>query len=508
VLVSVLMVGTLAVYAPVSGAAAAKADPKAILKYGRYNDIARGLDPTFSNIGSDIELFRLVYDTLIHTNVTTGAFEPGLASKWVISPDGLTIDLTIAPGNKFQDNTPIDAAAVVANLNRYRSTAGSNRVGDLTNVASFAATDPMTVRLTMKQPDLSILGNLADRVGMMAAPASFGPGGDPSNKPIGSGPFRVTGYQPAVQMTFVKWDGFRGAKDVKIAGVTVQFMSQVALSNAMRSGQVDAALLDPSQLSALQGAPEIKIQAHTSLANLNLSINKTKPPMDNVKVRQALAYALDKKGIVKTVLFGEGVVNSQIFPKGYYAYNPTIPADKYPYNVKKAKALLAEAGYPNGFTLDMANVTDNATYVALGQVVTQAFAAVGVKVNAKDVPVVNVNTIYTGQQCCHFIPGRWLGRPSPLQTLGQIWMPGGANNTGNWQSPQAFQDAYNAASKANTAAEAQKAMRAAMKEAADGAYNVFIAQPNALLAVNKKVKGLTLGFDGYADVSRAFYNVA
>jgi peptide/nickel transport system substrate-binding protein len=360
----------------------------------------------------------------------------------------------------------------------------------------------------MKQPDLSVLGSLADRLGMMASPASFAAGGDPSNKPIGSGPFRVTGYQPGVQMTFAKWDGFRGAKDVKVAGVTIQIMSQTALSNALRSGQVDAGLLDPSQLSAVQGAADIQVQSHTSLAILQLTLNRTKPPIDNVKVRQALAYAIDKRGIVKTVLFGEGVVDSQIFPPGYYAYNPSVPADPYPYNPKKAKALLTEAGFPNGFPMDIVNLTDNATYVAFNQVLVQNFAAIGVKVNLKDTLSANANTLFSTQQCCHGSVGRWLGRPSPLQTLQAKWAPGGANNAGNWQAPQAFLDAYNAASRANTPAEAQKAIRTAVKQSVDGVYDIFVAAPNAILAINKKVKGLKLGYDGYADVSKAFYNVA
>jgi ABC-type transport system substrate-binding protein len=508
VLVSVLMVGTLAMYAPVSGAASAKVDPKAILKYGRYTDIARGFDPTFSNNGSDVEVLRLVYDTLIHINAKTGMFEPGLVSKWVISPDGLTIDLSIAAGNKFQDNASVDAAAVVANFNRSKSTAGSSRSPDMVNIASFAATDPMTLRITMKQPDLSVLGNLADRLGMMASPASFGPGGDPSNKPIGSGPFRVTGYQPGVQMTFAKWDGFRGAKDLKLAGVTVQFLSQTAALNALRSGQIDAVLIDPSQLSAVEGVAGIQVQSRTTLATILVTFNKTKAPLDNVKVRQALAHAVDKKGIVKTVLFGQGVVNSQIFPLGNYAYNPSIPTDRYPYNPKKAKALLAEAGFPNGFTMEIVNITDNATFVALNQVIVQNFAAIGVKVNLKDTLTVNTNTVFTTQQCCQASTGRWLGRPSPLQTLGTKWAPGGANNTNNWQAPQAFVDAYNAASRANTAAEAQKAIRAAVKESVEGEFDLFIAQMKAILAVSTKVKGLKLGLDGYADVSKAFYNVA
>jgi peptide/nickel transport system substrate-binding protein len=510
VLVTGLVVGTVAVVAPVSGAssASAKVDPNAVLKYGRYNDLARGLDPTFSNVGSDVEVLRLVYDTLIHTNSKTGVFEPGLASKWVISPDGLTIDLSIAAGNNFQDNTPINAAAVVANLTRYKSTAGSTRVGDMTNIASFAATDPMTVRLTMKQPDLAVLGALADRLGMMASPASFAAGANPSNKPIGSGPFKLTAYQPSVQMTFVKWDGYRGAKDIKLAGVNVLFLSQTAASNAVRSGQVDGSLIDPSQLSAVQGASGIQIQSHTSLATFAVTFNKTKAPVDNVKVRQALAYATDKQGILKSVLFGQGVVDSQIFPPGYYAYNPTVPADAYPYNPKKAKALLAEAGYPNGFSLDMTNVTDNVSFVALNQVLVQNWAAIGVKVNLRDTLVVNSNTLFMTQQCCQVTTGQWLGRPSPLTTLGAKYSPGGANNAGNWQAPQAFLDAYTAANKATTAAESQKAIRAAVKATVDGEFGITIAAPKAILAVSTKVKGLKLGFDGYANVLGAFFNAA
>jgi ABC-type transport system substrate-binding protein len=226
------------------------------------------------------------------------------------------------------------------------------------------------------------------------------------------------------------------------------------------------------------------------LSHLEVTFNRSKPPVDNLMVRQALAYAVDKKGIVNTVLFGQGVVNSQIFPPGYYAYDPSIPADRYPYNVQKAKQLLSEAGFPNGFTMDLEN-----------------FAAIGVKVNLKDTLSVNANTVYTKQQCCQATTGRWLGRPSPLQTLGSKYAPGGANNTGDAQPPQAFLDAYTEAARATTAAEVQTAIRAAVKQTVEAEFDLYIAQPNAILAVNKKVKGLTLGYDGYADVSKAFYTV-
>jgi peptide/nickel transport system substrate-binding protein len=481
-------------------------DSSAVLRYARYNDIAKGFDPTFSNIGSDIELLRFVYDTLIHTNVKTGAFEPGLASKWVVSPDGLTIDLTIAPGNKFQDDSPVNAAAVAANLNHYKSTPGSARAGDAVNVASVAATDAMTVRLTMKQPDLSVLGYLADRFGMMASPASFAAGANPSSKPIGSGPFKVTGYTPTVQMTLVKWDGWRDAKNVKLGGVTVQFLSQTAASNALRSGQLDAVLLDPSQFSAVQGSSGVKVESHTSLATLALSFDLTKPPFDNVKVRQAVAYAVDKKGILNTAWFGQGVLNAQLFPPGYFAFNPSVPADPYPYNPKKAKQLLTEAGFPNGFSMTMVNVTDNASYVATNQIIVQDLAAIGIKVNLKDTLSVNSNTVYMAQRCCEATEGRWLGRPSPLTTLGALYSPNGANNTGNWPAPAAFIDAFNTANKTTNPVDVQKNVRVAVKAAVDSEYAVRMFTTNAILASSTKVKGLTLGFDGYADVSKAYIN--
>ncbi|SMF52144.1 peptide/nickel transport system substrate-binding protein [Tistlia consotensis] len=337
-----------------TGTMAASAAPAGTFRYAEEVKLVT-LDPQ-QHSGGGISYLRPVYETLF-TRSPNGSDAPLLATGYEI--DGLSVKLTLRQGVKFSNGEPFDAAAVAANINR------GVKLGILEGlkpVAEAVATGDHEVTIKLKRPDPSIIDDLTAESGMMIAPKAMQ---DPAldRNPVGTGPYvydreqsregEVRVYRP--NPTY--WD----AKEQGLARVEIwELPDDTARLNALKTGQVDAGVwLSNPQAAIIDRTPGLKLVRNTGGYNYHLIIldrQGTKvPAFADQRVRQAMNYAIDRAAFSKAVQFGLSVPAYQPYAKGNWAYDPSLEG-RYRYDPGKARELLKEAGYPNGFTFTMPSI--------------------------------------------------------------------------------------------------------------------------------------------------------
>jgi len=342
-----LLVSTLAL----TGVAPAQAAKSTTLTIGSVV-VVKSWDPSQADIGHGIQYFQGVYDNLITRN-PDGTYKPNLATSWSINVASTSITLKLRTGVTFTDGAKFNADVAVKNLTNMISGNGPQAA----TLAGAVATkvDANTVKLTLANPNPDILYYLSTTDSFMASPKALGTEGL-KTQPVGSGPYvysnsSITGSQVVLTANPNYWDKSKQ----KFKTIKFVFMDQVATRvNALRSGQVDATILDVANADTAMSAGLKLTTYNTDWSGLLLfdRSGKINPALGNLKVRQAIAYAIDRTALLRTVQQGKGAVTNQIFSKSSGVYDPAL--DKlYAYSPTKAKALLAEAGYANGFTLQM-----------------------------------------------------------------------------------------------------------------------------------------------------------
>ena len=355
----VVLVGLLV--AGVLQPSAAQTGPRygGTLRAGMQTDPV-GLDPHLTTATATRNMMENVYDTLVMVSAE-GRYIPALAESWETSADGLTWTFQIRRGVKFHNGRTMTAEDVAYSINRIRDpNTKSPRAGDFAELESIAASGPTTVVIKVKRPFSPLLSKLALSTNVIVPREVIQRDGDMNTSPTGTGPFRFIGYTPQQRLILVRsgdyWE--RDASGRRLPYLDrVEFMflpDAVARATALRAGSVEWIEYVPSsEVRALRADPNIEVVGGLSANFRSLYINNTVAPFNNVKVRQAMAYAIDKKEIVDTALFGVGGIvatGTAIPPGNFFAYT------RSPYNkvdLDRAKRLLAEAGSPQGFEADL-----------------------------------------------------------------------------------------------------------------------------------------------------------
>jgi len=351
---------------------------KRVLRYGY--DLSAQFTNTFdvqqSKGDCDAIALAPIYDTLVHKQ-PGNKLVPGLLESWKVQ-DPSTIDLTLRDGLTFSDGTPLDAAALQQAL-QHNST--NDQLSDLRKIAGYQVVDKRTLRLKMTKPiALSMPATLSARDGMPMKPGST------SAAPIGAGPFVLANYQPGSKIELRKnakyWDKDHAYQGLDGIDLTQTGTGPPAVS-ALLAGDLDLVRMEADSYNDVKSKSGIGVVVQPTGAYLQFEFRQkyhdTPTPFVNKLVRQAVAFAIDRKKINDVVQEGLGAVASQPFPQDSQAYVPEV-ANLYPYDPQKAKDLLAQAGYPNGFTFTMAipggNISNMERQATLVQ---QMLAQVGIK---------------------------------------------------------------------------------------------------------------------------------
>ncbi len=298
--------------------------------------LPQGWDPAQAPAAPQ-EIYQfLVYDRLVHL-AADGSYQPGLASSWDIEDAGKSLVLHLRPGVKFQDGETFDAAAVKANIQRGQTLDGSTEASALAPITTITVVDPETVRLDLKDAEANLLvGQFTGFAGEMIAPKSL-TDPDLANKPVGAGMFKLTNLTQDTA-TLQSWSGYWDPSAVKVKQIVYKgIQDETTRWNAVKTGDVDVAMLtDPSLYKQVEGTSGVKAQIKPTLIYANWGQNRTRSPYDNLLVRQAMMYAIDRQAISDSVFFGYSEPTVQPFPEGSPAH-VELPADTYAYDPAKAK---------------------------------------------------------------------------------------------------------------------------------------------------------------------------
>ena len=415
-----------------SAPSADESDPDGTFRWAYFYEPSRFDPHRAANSGDGTALF-LTYDRLIHLSAESEPI-PGLAESWEYSDDGLALTLSLREGVTFHDGEPFDAEAVKLNIERAKTLEGSVAAADLAAITSVDVVDDLTVVINLSEPQASLLALLSDRHGAMISPAAFD-NPDLEKAPVGTGMYRMVEYRPGDRIIYERYEDYWDPEVVGAARFEYVLIGDAATRlNALRSGEVDAASLETSQIEQAESAG-LTINTRTTLSYQSMYMNRAREPFDDANVRRALNYAVDRAAIVEALEFGHGQVSSQIFPEGYWAFNAEVGSDFYTYDPERARELLAEAGLADGFEFDML-VPVPGTPPALAEILKEQFAAVGVDAEIVQTPSQGVADLFFVQESSSAMLGFWGGRPDASMTTALRWTSEGFSNPGGHSTPE------------------------------------------------------------------------
>jgi peptide/nickel transport system substrate-binding protein len=319
-----------------------------------------GLDPHLATATATRNMLENVYDTVVMVDAE-GRIIPGLAEAWHTSADGLTWTFALRRNVKFHNGRPLVAEDVVYSINRIRDPrTRSPRAGDFAEVETITAPDPHTVVIRLHRPFSPLLAKLAFSTNVVVPKEVVERDGDLNTAPTGTGPFRFISYIPQQRLVLVRngdyWDtDATGRRLPYLDRIEFVFLPDaVARATAIRAGAVDWIEYVPSsEVRSLRADPNVEVAGGPSANFRSLYINTQMAPFTHVKVRQAMAWATNRREIVETALFGVGgiVATGAVIPPGqFYALSRAV-YDRV--DLARARQLLAEAGHPQGFEADL-----------------------------------------------------------------------------------------------------------------------------------------------------------
>ncbi|MFD6714983.1 ABC transporter substrate-binding protein [Micromonospora sp. TSRI0369] len=322
-----------------------------------------------------------VYEGLVRQNADTGEVEPLLASEWKMSDDGTKYTFKLRDGVTFHDGQKLTAQDVVWSFKRVTAEGSTNPFkSQMTVVKTVESPDASTVEVTLSRPSQSWLFDVAGRVGVVLKENAT----DLGTKPNGTGPFKFDKWNRGDSITLVRNDGYWGEK-AKVATAVFRYITDAnALNNAMLSGQLDivANIQAPQLLEVFKGNKQFEVIEGKTTGEVVLSMNNSKGPLADARVRQAIRHAIDHDALIKTVWSGYGTkIGSMVPPSDPWYEDRT---GDFPHDPAKAKQLLADAGHANGLTLTM-DVPPPGYARASAQFVASQLAEVGIKVTQNNV---------------------------------------------------------------------------------------------------------------------------
>jgi ABC-type dipeptide/oligopeptide/nickel transport system permease component/ABC-type transport system substrate-binding protein len=340
------------------------------------------LDPTSGAAAAVKEVtYRNIYEGLT-TLDPTGAAVPLLATSWTMAPDAKSYIFHLRPGVRFSDGTPFDAKIVAFSLMRAIRPGSANSMAErLSEIAGVDVIDPLTVRIRLNQPDAGLPVLLAWGDCVMVAPGSAD---HLATAPVGTGPFRYQSWTRGDRLTLVRNQSYWGAKPA-LRQIEYRFISDPAAAYAaVKTHSVDLFpdYPAPENLAQLRADPRLRVTTAPSEGEVILALNNQAGPLRDLRVRRAISYALDRRAIIDGAMFGYGQPIGSHFPP----QNPDYVdlTGLYPHDPARARALLAEAGYPHGFSLTL-KLPPPAYARRSGEIVAAELAAAGIR--ATIVPV-------------------------------------------------------------------------------------------------------------------------
>ena len=438
-----------------------------------------GLDPTAGAASAIAEIVHYnVFETLTKIN-PDGTVTPLLAESWEVSPDLKTYTFKLRKGVKFQNGEPFNAAAVKFSFERAGGEKSTNKdKRTFASMGSVAAIDEHTVVILNKQLDPDFLFLMGQATAIIVEPKSVDSN---ATKPVGTGPFQLSAWSKGSSVTLSKWEGYRNAAAIKLKKATFRFISDPAAQvAALLAGDVDAfQRVTPRSVAQFKSNPKFQVVVAGSRAKTILAINNKRKPLDDVRVRRAIAAAIDRKAVIEGAADGYGAPIGSHYVPGAFGYVDTTGIN--PFNVEKAKALLAEAGVKTPLTLSL--VLPPVPYARQGgEVITAQLAKIGIIAKTENV------------EWAQWLSGTYGNKNYDLTIISHVE----PFDLGNYAKPgyywgyesAKFNELFDKIQNSPRASDRAKLLGDAQRMLANEAVHGFLYQPQWISVGNKNLKGL------------------
>jgi peptide/nickel transport system substrate-binding protein len=439
-----------------------------------------GLDPTAGAASAIAEIVLYnIFETLTKVN-GDGRVTPLLAESWTTSPDAKTYAFKLRRGVKFQNGEPFDAATVKYSFERAVAKDSVNKdKAVFANIAAIDTPDDLTVLLTLKNSNPDLLFQLGQATAVIVEPKSVAGN---NTQPVGTGPYRLENWNRGSSATLVRWDGYRGAGQVKMRRATIRFISDPAAQvAALLSGDVDAFARVAAARSLEQFKRDRRFQVLIggSRAKVIVAINNKRKPLDDVRVRRAIAAAIDRGAVIDGAVDGFGVPIGSYYTPGAPGYVDLTGMNAY--DVAKARALLHQAGV--ALPLELTMKLPPTPYARQGgEIVAAMLDKVGIKAKLENVEWAQwLSGVYKDRAYDLTI----IAHVEPLD-FGNFARPG---YYWGYESPK-FNALWGQIQATADIGERNRLMGDAQRLVAEDAVAAYLYQPTWITVANARLKGL------------------
>ena len=439
-----------------------------------------GLDPTAGAASAIAEVVLYnIFETLTKVN-GDGHVSPLLAESWSVSPDAKTYTFKLRRGVKFQNGEPFNAASVRFSLERAVAKDSVNKdKAVFANIASIDTPDEHTVVLTLKNGNPDLLFQLGQGTAIMVEPRSAATN---NAQPVGTGPFKLDNWNRGSSVALARWDGHRGAAHVKMRRATIRFINDPAAQvAALLSGDVDAfpRVAAARSLEQFKRDKRFQVLVGGSRAKTIVAINHQRKPLDDVRVRQAIAAAIDRQAVIDGAADGFGVPIGSYYTPGAPGYVDLTALNAY--DPAKARALLHQAGVP--LPLELTMKLPPTPYARQGgEIIAAMLGKVGIKAKMENI------------EWAQWLSGVYKDKAYDLTVIAHVepldfgnfarpnyyWGYDSAQFNALWAQIQATADA----------GERNKLMAEAQRLVAEDAVSAYLYQPTWITVANARLKGL------------------
>lgn len=447
---------------------------------GIPQDIEDSLDPHKAVAAGTKEVLFNLYEGLVKPD-SSGELQPAIASDYSISEDATTYTFTLREGVKFHDGSMVTAEDVKYSIDRCADTTnGEPLVEAYSNIKSVNIVDEKTVEVVLNTADSDFLANMTTAI----IPAS---NENPDTNPIGTGPYRYVSRSPQENFVVEKFDEYWGTP-ANIENVTFRVCANAdSIVMNLQGGSIDMfARLTTTQASQLGDQFDV-LEGTMNLVQA-LYLNNAVEPFNDERVRQALCYAVDPQGIMDLISDGKGTeIGSSMFPAFEKYYMPELN-DVYNQDFDKAKELLAEAGYPDGFSFTITVPSNYQQHIDTAQVLVEQLKNIGVTAEIELVEWETwVSEAYTNRNFEATVVGVDASSLTASALLSRF-VSDAPNNFINFSNAD-YDAAYARAEAAVDDKEKTEAYKECERLLAEHAANVYIQDLPCLVALNKKYAG-------------------
>lgn len=462
---------------PAPAPAQAGAGGKSTLTIGMVLEPS-GLDPT-SNAASavgEVTLYN-IYETLTKIN-PDGSVMPLLAESWDVSPDLRTYTFRLRRGARFHNGEPFNAKAVQFSFDRAKSDKSTNKDKSVFAQLTTEVIDDYTVRITNAEIEPELLFILGQATAIIVEPKSVAKN---ASAPVGTGPYRLARWMRGTSLTLQRWDDYPRADQLPIQTAVFRFISDPAAGVAsLLAGDVDVFPRMTSRgLEPFKSNPAFQVIVSGSRAKTILTINNRRKPLNDVRVRRAIAAAIDRKAVIESASNGYGVPIGSHYVPGAFGYIDTTGIN--PYDLDKARALLKEAGVSAPLKLRM--TLPPTPYARQGGIVIAGMLAkVGIQVQLQNV------------EWAQWLSNTYKNHNFDLTMISHV-EPFDLDNYANpayyWgYDSQAFRDLWEQIRNAVQPAERARLLGQAQRMLAEDSVNGFLYQPQWVTVARSELRGL------------------